>query len=316
LTLDRCFLATNGWVDDFPLTSNELGLKLYHDTHCFFSLRSFRMSMYVAKPLSALVSLSLILSGPAFAQQQPAPAGAGAASGAAVGGVTVGAVGAAVAVVAAAAALSGGSSGSAASASGSATSAATSSSTAASQARTANTAATAAVNQLSGLAGFGALNDTLRQNAIELQGRAENAASDLAVANTAATSGVINPITGNTVCAAATTCTAAEKLLLGYEAARLAKAAVEATLVYIAAVETAALSVTNKNVTAYATGTAALASAYAAALLAQTAANDAITSYNALATALGLTGTTIAASSGTTGSIGASGTVSFARGSQ
>jgi hypothetical protein len=127
---------------------------------------------------------------------------------------------------------------------------------------------------------------------------------------------VVNPVTGKTVCVAANTCTAAEKLLLGYEAARLAKAAVEATLVYLAAVEQAALLVTNKNVTAYATGTAALASAYSAALLAQTAANDAISNYNALATALGLTGTTIAASSGTTGSIGASGTVSYGAGSR
>jgi hypothetical protein len=138
----------------------------------------------------------------------------------------------------------------------------------------------------------------------------------LALANSVSTSGVVNPITGVTICRAANTCTAAEKLLLAYEAARLSKAAVEATLVYLAAVEAAGLRVTDKSVQAYATGTAALATAYAAALLAQTAANDAITSYNALATALGLTGTTIAASSGTTGSIGASGTVAYGLGAQ
>lgn len=267
------------------------------------------------KPVAVAVALCLTFSGPLMAQQQSAPAGAGAASGAAVGGVTVGAVGAAVAVVAAAAALSGGSGGSA-SASGSATSAATSASAAASDARTANTAITSAAAQFNGLAGYVAPNDTLRANAVELQGRAENAASDFALANTVSTSGVINPVTGKTICAAANTCTASEKLLLAYESSRLAKAAVEATLVYLAAVEQAALGVTNKNVTAYATGTAALASAYSAALRAQTAANDAITSYNALATALGLTGTTIAASSGTTGSIGASGTISYTPGAR
>ena len=274
------------------------------------------MFSHSLKPVSIAVALSLAFSGPLMAQQQSAPAGAGAASGAAVGGVTVGAIGAAVAVVAAAAALSGGSGGSAASASGSATTAATSASTAASDARTANTAVTAAAAQFNGLAGYTAPNDTLRANAVELQGRAENAASNLALANTVSTSGVVNPITGTTICAAANTCTAAEKLTLGYEAARLSKAAVEATLVYLAAVEQAALGITNKNVTAYATGTAALASAYSAAIRAQTAANDAITSYNALATALGLTGTTIAASSGTTGSIGASGTVAYGVGAQ
>jgi hypothetical protein len=151
--------------------------------------------------------------------------------------------------------------------------------------------------------------------ALDLQTRAENAASDLALANTVATSGVVNPITGVTVCAAATTCTAAEKLLLGYEAAKLAKASVEATLAYIAAVETYGLSRRSSlSETAYATGTAALSSAYAAAILAQTAANDAITSYNALATALGLSGTAVAASSGTTGSVGASGTISYGLG--
>jgi hypothetical protein len=148
--------------------------------------------------------------------------------------------------------------------------------------------------------------------ALDLQTRAENAASDLALANTVATSGVVNPITGVTICAAANTCTAAEKLLLGYEAAKLARASAEATLAYIAAVE--AHGLTRRAVldaTVYATGTAALSSAYAAALLAQTAANAAITSYNALATALGLTGTTVAASSGTTGSTG---TISYVRG--
>ena len=270
------------------------------------------------KPVSIAVSLSLAFSGPLMAQQQSAPAGAGAASGAAVGGVTVGAIGAAVAVVAAAAALSGGSGGSAASASGSATSAATSASTAASQSRTANTAIAAAAAQFATVNGYTAPDNlsTLASNATELQQRAEAAASNLAQANQVSTLGVVNPITGQTICAAANTCTAAEKLLLGYEAARLAKAAVEATLVYLAAVEQAAVLVANKNQTAYATGTAALASAYAAALLAQTAANDSITSYNALATALGLTGTTIAASSGTTGSIGASGTVAYTLGAQ
>ena len=263
--------------------------------------------------LGVLICLSLAT--PGLAQQQPA--GASGASSAAVGGVTAGTVGAAIAVVAVAAAAASGSGGSSpASASGSATSAATSASTAASDARTANTAVTSAAGQFNGLAGYVAPSDTLRANAVELQGRAENAASDLALANNVSTSGVINPVTGRTVCAAANTCTAAEKLLLAYESSRLAKVAVEATLVYLAAVEQAALLITNKTVTAYATGTAALASAYASALRAQTAANDAITSYNALATALGLTGTTIAASSGTTGSIGASGTVSYGAGSQ
>ena len=91
--------------------------------------------------------------------------------------------------------------------------------------------------------------------------------------------------TGTAVCAASTTCTSAEVLLLSYEAARLAKAAAEAALVYVAAVEALGLSVTDKTTTAYATGTAALAIAYSAALAAQTAANSAITSYNALASA-------------------------------
>jgi hypothetical protein len=263
----------------------------------------------VASKSALVVLISFSLATPGLAQQQPA--GASGASSAAVGGVTAGTLGAAIAVVAVAAAATSGSGGSAASASGSATSAATSASTAASDARTANTAVTSAAGQFNGLNGYVAPSDTLRAEAVELQGRAENAASDLAIANNVSTSGVINPVTGKTVCAAANTCTAAEKLLLAYEAGRLAKAAVEATLVYLAAVERAALLVSDKTVTAYATGTAALASAYASALRAQTAANDAITSYNALATALGLTGTTIAASSGTTGSIGASGTVSY-----
>ena len=270
------------------------------------------------KPVAIAVSLSLAFSGPLMAQQQSAPAGAGAASGAAVGGVTVGAIGAAVAVVAAAAALSGGSGGSAASASGSAASAATSASTVASQARTANTAINAALNQFSSLAGYVAPADlaTLQTNVADTQSRAEAAASNLTQANQVSTLGVVNPITGARICAATNTCTAAEKLLLAYEAARLSKAAVEATLVYLAAVEAAGLRVTDKSAIAYASGTAALASAYAAALLAQTAANDSITSYNALATALGLTGTTIAASSGTTGSIGASGTVAYGVGAR
>jgi hypothetical protein len=153
--------------------------------------------------------------------------------------------------------------------------------------------------------------------ALDLQTRAESAASDLALANTVATSGVVNPITGVIICAAANTCTAAEKLLLGYEASKLSRASAEATLAYIAAVEAYGLARIRAGAitaTAYATGTAALSSAYAAALLAQTAANAAITSYNALATALGLTGTTIAASSGTTGSVGATATVSYVRG--
>jgi hypothetical protein len=287
------------------------------------SLLNWRFSMPQIKFKQTAVAVAIsfsMIGAPALAQQ--APAGASKASSSAVGGVSAGTIGAAVAVVAAAAALSGGSGGSASTdATSSATTAATQASTAASQARTANTAAAAAATTLSALAGYGTLatsasGATLLSEALDLQLRAEAAASNLALANTVSVSGVVNPITGTIICAAANTCTAAEKLLLAYEAARLSKAAVEASLVYIAAVEAAALLITDKTVTAYATGTAALASAYSAALLAQTAANATITAYNALASALGISGTSITASSGTTGSIGASGSVSYTAGSE
>ena len=269
------------------------------------------MVRFAIKPLSVALAVSMSLAGPASAQSQQAPAGASKASSAAVGGVSAGTIGAAVAVVAAAAALSGGSGGaSAASVSGSSTSAATQASTAASQSRTANTAAAAASST------FGGATDEINAAAslaTELQVVAENAASDLAISNTVAISGVVNPITGKTVCAAANTCTAAERLKLAYDAARFAKAASEATLAYIALVEANGLArFQGGHITAatYATGTAALAQALNAALLAQTAANEAIAAYNALATAVGVTGTTITSSTGTTGTLGGTGSIS------
>ena len=135
------------------------------------------------------------------------------------------------------------------------------------------------------------------------------AASDLAAASKVNVLGVVNA--GRTICAAATTCTKAELANLSYKAAYTAKVAAENAL-YANKLMTdlrAFLVAAGATTAQLATFDTQLAAAQTAALASQTAANKAITSYQDTLTALGITGTTIALSTGTTGSVGTTGSI-------
>jgi hypothetical protein len=158
----------------------------------------------ILKPVAVAVSLTLAASAPAFAQQtpaasKPAPAGASAATGAAVGGVSTGAVVAAIAVVAIAAAASSGSSGAAAPLDAANQTASQGATSANSALQAAATAAAAALNALPGGA-------TPEITAVFNQ---LTEASEARARAFAALSAAFNlPLVGS--CAAVTSCTAKE----------------------------------------------------------------------------------------------------------
>jgi hypothetical protein len=115
---------------------------------------------------------------------------------------------------------------------------------------------------------------------------------------------------GRTICAAATSCTKAEILALGLNAAVTAQKAVDAANFAILTANALKTAILAKSPTfAIAAFNTAIATATAAATQAQASADQAETDYNKAAASLGATGTTIAVGpTGTTGTTGTSGT--------
>ncbi|CAN1499474.1 hypothetical protein MCEMIEM12_00442 [Burkholderiaceae bacterium] len=266
-----------------------------------------------------LSKLSIILATVVFASAQVHAnegAGANAATGSAVGGVSTGVVVAAVAGIAVVAALTSGDSGTAEVAGTAKTASENSAAAAASAAVGATQAAAANAQQELALAEVKALvegNVTLTDAynaafaAIEIAknsaAEAKVAAANLAAANKLGVSAA--------VCAAATTCTKAELANLSYKAAYSAKLAAEHALYAHKLLLDLRAALVTFNIAIPANFDTAIARSYTAALASQTAANEAIVSYRATLTALGITGTSIATSSGTTGTSGTTGSIKF-----
>ena len=268
--------------------------------------------------LSSIV-LASVLAATQLTVHAQTPAGAGAATSSAVGGVSTNVIVATAFGVAAIASMSSGSSGSISAANVAVAEGAASSAAAATNAAAANTAVTNALSQLgtaltaAGLSSDPTISNALTQANLAAQAAvaaatvAAQAASDLAVASNVAIVGVVNG--GRTICAAATTCTKNEILALSLNAAVTAQKATDASNYAILKSNELKAAVaakdSNFNINAF---TAALAEATAAAVKAQAAADEAEADHNTAAAALGATGTTIAATTGTTGTTGTSGT--------
>jgi hypothetical protein len=266
-----------------------------------------------------LSKLSIILATVVFASAQVHAnegAGANAATGSAVGGVSTGVVVAAVAGIAVVAALSSGDSGTAAvaakTASENSAAAATSAAAGAAEASKANTSQQAALDSLSSLTLTGAAktayDEVVAALAASKASAAEAAATaaDLEEANKYDVLGVTRA--GKTICAADKTCTAAEKRSLSYKAAFAAKTAAENALNVNKLLADLRAALVAAKIDIPPGFDTAFAAANTAALAAQTAANKAIDSYTALA---GSTGTVIKTSTGTIGAAGTTGSIKF-----
>ena len=124
-------------------------------------------------------------------------------------------------------------------------------------------------------------------------------ALDVTAATKISVLGVVN--LGRTICAAAASCTKAELANISYKAAYTSKVAAENALYANKLLSDLRAALLAVNIAIPAVFDVQLAAANTAALAAQTAANDAIKSYGETLTALGITGTLISASTGTTG---------------
>ena len=149
--------------------------------------------------------------------------------------------------------------------------------------------------------------DKASKAAVVAAAAAAQAASDLAVASTVAIVGVVNG--SRTICAAATSCTKAEFLALGLNAAITAQKAVDATNFAILTSNALIAAILAERPTfAIAAFQASITTATTESVKAQAAADQAEADYNKAAASLGATGVTIAATTGTTGTTGAAGT--------
>ena len=269
--------------------------------------------------LSSILLASLLAATHLTVQAQSA-AGAGAATNSAVGGVSTSVIVATAAGVALIASLSGGNSGSFGAANVATADGAKSSAAAAANAAAANTAVSTALTQVQAALVNAQLNtdpniasaytkaDTAAKASVTAAAVAAQAASDLAAASTVAIVGVVNG--GRTICAAATSCTKAEILALGLNAAVTAQKAVDATNVAILAANDLKTAILAKAPNfAIAAFNNAVAEATASSAKAQASADQTESDYNKAAASLGATGTTIAVGpTGTTGTTGTSGT--------
>lgn len=267
--------------------------------------------MYTPKLSALLVAALLAATAPLHAQTAPAAsgAGAGAATGAAAGAISAGVVIGTVAGLAVISALTSGSSGpveNIAVATKSTAAAATAATTASTQVVAAAAAVNTSVSTLQNLVttnGLTAVVGTALQESLDAQAAANtaNTAAQQAAANLA------NAPTQNIVgvaCVAVSSCTRAEVLRLTYLAASTAKAAADANIV--AYNKTFALAVLLKanGVTDLETVRVELDKAKTAIAAAQTAANTAVSNYQAVIVNLNTTGTVLTFSTGTTGTTG------------
>jgi len=273
----------------------------------------------IQNKLSSILVASLLAATQLTVQAQT-PAGAGAATNAAMGGVSTNVMIATAAGVAVIASLSSGNSGSFGAANVATSEGAKSSAAAATNAATANTAISTGLTQLQAALVTAGLStnadisyaytqaDLAAKAAVTAAAAAAQAASDLAVASNVAIVGVVNG--GRTICAAANSCTKAEILVLGLNAAVLAQKAVDATNFAVLVAQALKDVVLSKSANfPISTFNTWVADAKAAAVKAQASADQAESDYNKAAAALGATGTTIAVGpTGTTGTTGTSGT--------
>jgi hypothetical protein len=267
------------------------------------------------KPVALAVSLSMFFSAPAFAQQSGG-AGAGAAQGAAVGGITTGAVAAAVAVVAAAAALSSGSSGAQAPADDPGGSLVDGVGAAADTAKEGIDAGAEALAAFANKFPAGSAAQTALDDAIEAFRRASNAQADAAAAAAnleLALAKIATAATSVTDLCGAPTCGKDQVVNFAFIAAEKAKVASDALYYAIGVAKDFRALAAASGITGLddllATFDEKIALADVAAAEAQRLAGVAIDDYEDLAVSLtGTTGTIISAPSGTTGSIGPSGT--------
>ena len=188
--------------------------------------------------LSSILVASLLAATQLSVQAQSA-AGASTATNSAVGGVSTSVIVATAAGVALVASLSGGNGGSFGAANVASSDGAKSAAAAATNATASNTAVSTALTQLQAALFSNYLDkdptiswrfseaDKASKAAVVAAAAAAQAASDLAVASTVAIVGVVNG--SRTICAAATSCTKAEFLALGLNAAITAQKAVDAT---------------------------------------------------------------------------------------
>ena len=185
----------------------------------------------------------------------------------------------------------------------------------ATQSQTANASTSSAITNLSSLISSSLVLSTNSsvaasardaQDAVDLavaaQRNAAVAAADLAIASNVSIVGVVSA--GRSICAAASSCTAAEISTLSYRAAETAKNAVEASLYAITAVDklkSAIVSVVlNANVSI---ATAEITTAQTSATSAQATANQVISNHSAFAVNIGVTLPVISLSTGNTGSV-------------